>query len=55
MAHAVDISLEEALILQAFEDDVFSKEEVFLAFQLVSTSNENEPIEHRNYERLDLD
>jgi hypothetical protein len=55
MAHAVDISLEEALILQAFEDDVFSEEEAFLAFQLVSTSNENEPIEHRNYERLDLD
>ena len=44
MAHAVDVSLEEALILKAFEDDVLSEEEAFLALELV-VCNENEPIE----------
>ena len=54
MAHAVDISLEEGLILQALEDDILSEEETVLALEL-ATCDEKEPIVHRNYERLDLD
>ena len=54
MAHAVDISLEEALILQAFEDNILSEEEAFLSLELLAC-NENEPIMHRNYERPEID
>ena len=49
MAHAVNISLEEALILQAFEDDILSEEEAFLALELLA-GNENEPIVNRHYD-----
>ena len=54
MAHAFDISLKEGLILQAFNDDILSEEETFLALELAAC-NETKPIVHRNYERLDLD
>ena len=54
MAQAVDISFEEALVLQAFEDDILNEEEAFLVLELAACS-ESEPIVNRNYERLDLD
>ena len=54
MALAFNISLEEGLILQDFEDEILSEEETFLALEL-GACNETEPIVQRNYERFDLD
>jgi len=46
-----DISLEEALVLEAYEEDILD-EETLLAFELLDKSKD--PILHRNYARFDL-
>ena len=47
-----DISLEEALVLEAYEEDILDEEETLLAFELLDKSKDT--ILHRNYARLDL-
>ena len=48
----VDISLKEALVLEAYEKDILNEEETLLAFELLDKSKD--PILHRNYARFDL-
>ena len=36
MAQAVDISFEEILVLQAFEDDMLNEEEAFVVLELAA-------------------
>ena len=36
MVQTVDISIEEALVLQAFEDDILNEEEAFLVLELAA-------------------
>lgn len=47
-----DISFEEALVLEAYEEDILDEEETLLAFELLDKSKD--PILHRNYARFDL-
>ena len=47
-----DISLKEALDLEAYEEDILNEEETLLAFELLDKSKD--PILHRNYARFDL-
>ena len=47
-----DISLEEALVLEAYEKDILDEEETLLAFELLDKSKD--PILHRNYATFDL-
>ena len=47
-----NISFEEALVLEVYEEDILDEEETLLAFELLDKSKE--PILHRNYARLDL-
>ena len=47
-----NISFEEALVLEAYEEDILDEEETLLAFELLDKSKE--PILHRNYARFDL-
>ena len=47
-----DISLEEALVLEAYEEDILDEEETLLPFELLDKSKD--PILHRNYARFDL-
>ena len=47
-----DISLKEALVLEAYEEDILNEEETLLAFELVDKSKD--PILHRQYARFDL-
>ena len=37
---SVDISLEEALVLEAYEEDILDAEETLLAFELLDKSKE---------------
>ena len=52
MAQA-DISLEEALVLEAYVEDILDEEETLMAFQLLDKETK-EPIVHTNYNRLNL-
>ena len=47
-----NISFEEALVLEAYEEDILDEAETLLAFELLDKSKE--PILHRNYARFDL-
>ena len=47
-----DISLGEALVLEAYEEDILDEEETLLAFELLDKSKDL--ILHRNYTRFDL-
>ena len=46
------ISLEEALVLEAYEEDILDEKETLLAFELLDKSKD--PILHRNYATFDL-
>ena len=47
-----DISLEEPLVLEAYEEDILDEEETLLAFELLDKSKD--PTLHRKYARFDL-
>ena len=47
-----DISLKEALVLEAYEEYILNEEETLLAFELLDKSKD--PILHRKYARFDL-
>ena len=47
-----NISFEEALVLEAYEEDILDEEETLLALELLDKSKE--PILHRNCARFDL-
>ena len=46
------ISLEKALVLEAYEEDILDEKETLLAFELLDKSKD--PILHRNYATFDL-
>ena len=46
------MAFQEALVLEAYEEDILDEEETLLAFELLDKSKE--PILHRNYARFDL-
>ena len=47
-----DILFKEALVLEAYEEDILDNEEKLLAFELLDKSKD--PILHRNHARFEL-